>query len=250
MSDLQNTTALSGNETETDVLSEANDPASFLNKLAQASSPIVMNQDMHFTFKKPRKGADGKPATDELGQEIQARPPLKLIVPVPTWDGIIDALQDEKQKDFILDVIGDVVREAVRQQVSDETNPVMSQDQIKFEMLTLQYLANLPKSERTGRGIPKETWAEWVEDYIATIIETTGGSAEKVGNQAKIFYPGRLQTVKTTKNVLTFLRNQLDKWAATSQNAETYSDIYEFLKKKADEFLSADESSLLANLQD
>jgi hypothetical protein len=235
---------------------EVTDPTdAILAALADEEAPPVQDQEMIFSFKKPRKVEDPKnpgklvPATDELGQEIQARSPLKLQVPIPTMTGLLRAMSDPKKRDLILDIVGDAVREAVRQQVGDETNPVMKQEDLKVEFLSLDYLANLPKSERTGRGISKETWQEWVEDYIATIMEVSGSSQDKVGNQARLLYPGRLQPVKMQKKVLAFLSDQLNKWSANSPNAETYNDIKIFLQKKADEFLNLTEDDYVNNLQ-
>jgi hypothetical protein len=223
--------------------------------LADEEAPPVQNQEMIFSFKKPRKVEDPKSpgkmidATDELGQVIQARTPLKLQVPIPTMPGLLRAMTDPKKRELILDIVGDAVREAVRQQVNDESTPVMKQEDLKVEFLSLDYLANLPKSERTGRGISKETWQEWVQDYVATIMEVSGSTAEKVGNQARLLYPGRLQPVKMQKKVLGFLSDQLNKWSANSPNAETYDDIKVFLQKKADEFLNLTEDDYVNNLQ-
>lgn len=225
----------------------ASDPASYVNRLSGLPHPVVQNQEVSFHFKKPRKGPDGKEPTDELGQPIAVRPTVKLQVPLPTFEGVISALENEKTRDYILELVGEAVKAAARGQVDDETSPVNKQEDLRLDHLTLSFLANIPKAERRGAGIAKETWAEWEKDYISTMIEATGKDAEKVGNAAKIF-TARLQPAKTNKPVLKFLMGQLSMWAERSQNLEEFQDVWEFLTKKGDEFLAADEQALLANL--
>lgn len=223
------------------------DPAEHLNRLAGLPHPVVQNQEVLFSFKKPRKGPDGKEPTDELGQPITARPSFKMNIPVPTFEGVVKALEDEKVREYILELVGDAVRGAARLQVDDETKPVNRQEDLRLDQLTLEYLANVPKTERRGAGIPKEVWQEWEKDYISVMLSATGKEADKIGNAAKLFL-SRLQPIKTNKQVLKFLAGQLDIWMEHTQNSEEFADVYEFLRKKTDEFLNADEASLLANL--
>ena len=223
------------------------DPAEHLNRLAGLPHPVVQNHEVLFSFKKPRKGPDGKEPTDEVGQPIVARPSFKMNIPVPTFEGLIKALENEKTQEYILDIIADAVKGAARAQVDDETKPVNRQEDLRLDQLTLEYLANVPKTERRGAGIPKEVWAEWEKDYISVMLSATGKEADKIGNAAKLFL-SRLQPIKTNKKVLQFLAGQLDIWMENTQNSEEFADVYEFLRKKTDEFLNADEASLLANL--
>ena len=246
----------SGNSQQTAVAAatadamQKNDPSEAINRLSQLPDPIVQSQETTFTFKKPRKGADGKPVTDELGQEVTARAPVKLMIPVPTWEGLLSFLgEDEKHQTFLLDVVADLIKEEAKKQVNDETKPVNTQEQLNLDLLSLKYIANMPKSERTGRGIAKEIWEEWTKDYVSTITAATGRDVEKATIAAKLFYPGRLQPVKTNKKVISFLANQLDIWMSNTANGEEYQEIYDFLKKKADEFIQMDEATLLENLQ-
>lgn len=181
---------------------------------------------------------------DKLGVK---RPTVELAIPVPTVDAIPAMLSDPKQTAFLLSLLEDAVYQQGREQVGDEKAPVNKQEELDLSKLTIEYIASIPPSERRGGGISKESWEEFAADYIAVMPGITGKNAEQLGNAAKLFV-ARLQPVKTNKKVLKFLQEQLDLWFASTQNAEDFADVYEFLSEKVKTFLSADEAALLANL--
>jgi hypothetical protein len=202
--------------------------------------PLVTEKEFRFSFKKQM-------IKDELGEEIK-RPSLTLTVPVPTFDGLISSLQeDPKVISFILDLAEEAIKDQVREQLSDEANPVMSQGQLDINKLTLSYIANLPKAERTGGGISKDTWAEWEKNYIEVMSPIR--TADKATKAAKLM-SGRYAAVRTDKQVLKFLKDQLAIWAtnAGEQALEDYGDVYSYLTSRADDLLTKDNVSQLANL--
>lgn len=181
---------------------------------------------------------------DKLGNK---RDSVKLLIPVPTEDSVVEMLADEKQKALLLALLRDVVVSAGRDQVSDEVKPVNKQEELDFSKLSLAYIASIPPSERKGGGISKETWEAFSADYITVMQAVTGKSAEQVGNAAKLLV-ARLQPAKTNKPVLKFLNEQLALWFSNTQDAEEYTEVYEFLSGKIKTFLEQDDAALLANL--
>lgn len=206
---------------------------------AAATAPAVadtgpikkVNQKFH--FKK-----------DKLGVK---RETLSLDLNYPTLDGVINALADPKQAEFIIDVLSDEIYKAARLQVGDETKPVNKQEELDESKLTLEFLANQPKAERTGGGISKEIWEEFAKDYVEVMPAATGKSADQVSNAAKLLL-AKFQPVKTNKKVIAFLQEQLALWFSSTPNAEDYTECFDFLNEKAKTLLAADEASLLANL--
>lgn len=210
---------------------------------------------------------------NELGEK---RPTVELFVPLPSWDGVVAALNNTtavtdkdgkevktknadgsevtvtigaKVKDLILDLLSGSIIGAARDQVSDEKAPVNKQEELKMEALKLEAIALIPPSERRGGGISKETWADFFKDYVAVMPEKTGKKAEQVENAAKLFV-ARLQPVKTQKKILSFLKDQINLWftSTSTDSQEEFAEVYEFLTGKIDEFMKRDEAELLANL--
>lgn len=182
--------------------------------------------------------------TDPMGNK---RPTLKLNIPLPTVDGLVEALSDEKMQEFLLDIVAAEIQKAARSQVSDESKPVNSQAELDLSKLTLSYLANLPAAERRGGGIAKETWEAFAGDYVAIMPALLDKPLDNVQNAATLLLK-KFQPVKTNKKVIGLLKEYLALWFANTQNAEEFADCYAFLDNKADSLLAADEASLLANL--
>ena len=236
--------------------------AEAVQKLASLPKPFVMMREVQFNFKTPRSDDKapefldqaktqknpnaGKPV-DKLGNVLEKRASLKLNLPIPTFDGLIEALGDERQLAYVMSLIEEDIINQARLQVGDETTPVDSQDKLDLSKLTLTFLANQPKAERRGGGIAKEVWEAFGKDYIETMPAVSGKTAEQVGNQAKILL-AKFQPAKSQKQVLGYLREQLALWFKSTNNAEEFAECYEFLDAKADAFLKMDESALLASL--
>ena len=115
-----------------------------------------------------------------------------------------------------------------------------------YEELTWEKIAALPKAERRGGGIPKETWEEFIKDYIAVMPGLTGKTLDKVENAARNF-ANKFAAVKTNKKVLGLLVDQLGIYT-TSPNAENFLECINFLTEKADKLMNMSEEELLANL--
>lgn len=177
------------------------------------------------------------------------RPTVELRLPVLSVEGIVDILQNgdsrPKELELLLEILGDAVYEQARSIVNDDE--AISQENFPLDKVTWEAIANMPKAERRGGGISKETWEEFAKDYIEVMPGATGKKPEQVGLAAKLLL-AKFNPVKTQKPVITMLQGQLGIYVTTSQNAEQFSDCVEFLTKKAETLLNADPAALLEAL--
>ena len=174
------------------------------------------------------------------------RPTVELELPLLSVEGVIAAFQaGGKQLDLIIEAVRDVQISRARELVNDKED--ISAENFPYHELTWEAIANLPKAERRGGGIPKETWEEFAKDYIAVMPSATGKTVDQITNAAKILL-NKFQSCKTNKPVLKLLKDQIGIYANTSPNAEQYGECIAFLIEKADTFLNLDEAALLANL--
>lgn len=179
----------------------------------------------------------------ETGLESK-RATIESKIPVPSVEGIIAIIEaGGKGLELLMEAAADVVVQRARELLADDEKLV----EVPLDALIWEVIANLPKAERKGRGIPKETWEEFSADYIAIMPSVTGKTAEQVGNAAKILL-NKFQAVKSNKKVVELLKGQLALYLNSSPNAEAYSECVEFLMNKADTLMQADEAALLAAL--
>lgn len=178
---------------------------------------------------------------DEATGLESKRPTIEQKIPVPSVEGIIAILEaGGKQLELLLDTVADVIYGRAREVLADDEKLT----EVPLDQLTWEIIANLPKAERKGRGIPKDVWEDFSKDYIAVMPSVTGKTAEQVGNAAKILL-NKFAQVKTNKPVVNLLKGQLALYLNSSPNAESYSECVEFLVNKADTLLAADEAALL-----
>lgn len=202
--------------------------------------PLALDREFKFSFKKQ------KIMDDTLGMEVK-RPPVTLNVPIPTFEGLVEALMSgDKVSQFVLDLVEEAIKDQVRSQLSDTDRPVMRQSELDTSKLTLSYIANMPKSERTGGGISKETWDEFEKDYIET-MGPIRGSVDKAAKAAKLF-TGRYAQCRTEKNVLKFLQEQLATWSQNSAQVEEFADVFKYLDDRATDLINKDDPDHLASL--
>lgn len=174
------------------------------------------------------------------------RPTLELELPLLSVEGIVAEFQaGGKRLDLIVEAIRDVQIARARELVNE--NEAITAENFPYAQLSWEAIANLPKAERRGGGIPKEVWEDFSKDYVSVMQAATGKTIEQVSNAAKILL-NKFQAVKTNKPVLKLLKEQLGIYASTSSNAEQFSDCITFLVEKADSLLNQDEAALLAAL--
>ena len=162
----------------------------------------------------------------------ERRPSFWVTVPVPTFDEVVakisqeDPVQRGKYQNYILDLITEQVVNATRAQVGDEDNPVDSQEKLKTDQLTWEFLVNQPPSVRRGNGISKETWEAFGQDYLETMPGLTGKTKERIGNQVKLLV-AKFAPCRTQKKVIKKLLEELEVYVGGAPSAEEYIDVIE-----------------------
>jgi len=212
--------------------------------MTESATEITPNFDkLH--DKKPVKFFFKKVVDKETKEEFK-RPTVELDLPVLSVEGLIEIItQGGKGLELLIDAAAEVIISQARSIVNDKED--ITQTVFPFDKISWDYIANLPKAERRGGGIGKETWESFSDDYIAVMPSVTGKSAEQIANASKILM-NKFNLVKTNKPVLRLLKEQLTIYLNSSPNAETYQECVEFLANKADTLLNMDEAQLLANL--
>lgn len=213
-------------------------------EIAGLKEDIVANYDFSidaratiFNFKKSKD--------KDTGLET-VRKPVTLVLPYPSVEGIADILRaGGKQLQLLFDAVESVINSAARDLLYEDTD--LNAANFPVEKVSWKAISEIPKAQRRGGGIPKETWEEFAEDYIACMPSITGKTVEQVSRAAKIFLT-KLATVKTTLPVIKLLVEQLTIYAEKAENAKDYEECIEFLLTKADTYMNLSEEDLLANL--
>lgn len=198
---------------------------------------LVDVKEVKFGFKKVK---------DESTGLESRRAPVELSLPVPSVEGIIEILQaGGKGLELLQEAVADIIISRARELVNDDEK--ISQESIDLQKLSWDFIANLPKAERRGGGISKDTWEEFGKDYVSVMPGITGKSVEQVTNASKIIL-NKFNSIKTNKPVLKLIREQLGIYLQHAPNAEAYTECISFLDQKAETLLNMDEAALLANL--
>jgi hypothetical protein len=186
-------------------------------------------KDFKFRFKK-----------DKLDNQ---RPTVEIKAGIPSVEGIVNILEaGGKGLELLQEAMYDVVRGAIGGWVSEnETASQATFDPAKF---TWEAIANQPREDRRASSIPEELWTEFATDYQEVMPGVTGKSKDAVAN-ATVVYLKKFSIVKTNKEVLAKLKDQISLYVEHSKKAEQFSDIIELLLKKVDTYLGANDVELL-----
>jgi len=175
------------------------------------------------------------------------RQAVKLSVGVPSVEGIVQILEaGGKGLELLQEALYDTIQSALRPWVADTDNA--SQDTIDLSKFTWDAIANQPREDRRSATISEESWKGFAADYIAVMPSVSGKTAAQVGNAVEV-YTRKLTPVKTNKPVLQALQVQLSLYIEHSPNAAEYEDVLEFLLRRIENYLKADDvEALVANL--
>lgn len=220
-----------------------------------ATTPINPNFDKNvdvkefkFRFKK-----------DKLGNQ---RPNVEIKAGVPSVEGIIAIIEKGgKGLELLQDALYDVVRSAISADVGEDekanqatidsatyTIKVKGPDGKEVEQTFPKYswdgIANQPREDRRASSIPDDQWEAFAKSYIETMPGVTGKSVEAVTN-ATIVFLKKFSMVKTNKEVISKLKEQLGLYMASAKDAEQYQEILDLLMRKADGYLGANDVELL-----
>ena len=213
-------------------------------KIAANFDKTVTPMEFNFTFKsKPLLDADGK----ETG-ETSKRAPVLLALPMLSLDGIIAIIEsgDAQQQGLLLEAVQKVQYQQAKSLVDEDLN--VTADNFPLDKVTWQFIANLPKAERTGGGIAKETWEAFGVAYCADIQAIAGKTLDQAKKAADLLV-AKFVPVKTNKKVIKLLQAQLGMYMEAEQSsAADYIECVEFLLKKANTLLEAPDEDLLSAL--
>jgi len=205
---------------------------------------IKVNHDFQVDVK-PVKFNFKKQVDKESGIET-IRQAVELALPFPSVEGIIAILESGgKQLELLTDAIEGVITAQARDIISDDTG--INASNFPLDKITWEAIANMPKAQRRGGGIPKEVWEGFSQDYVEVMPTVTGKTVEQISNMAKILM-NKLTQVRTNDDVLKLVIEQLAVYADNSPNVEEYKECVEFLLNKADLFLNVSPEELLAGL--
>ncbi|CAN5950702.1 unnamed protein product [Sphagnum jensenii] len=225
------------------VAPESETPMSHVVLNKEIPQPHYKDEETKFSFK-TRKLSD---AEVKAGVVATKKAPVILTLPLLTGEGLVAAMSDEKVFNLVLDTVNDVIRDAAKKQVNDEDNPVTKQEQLKTDLLRLDYIANQPKSARGG-GISQETWTDFEIDYVSIMPELTGKEIARIEKAAALFVK-RLAPVANDKPALRILQDYLSLWFANTSQQEELAEVFKFLDDKMTTLLTRDSSALVDALQ-
>ena len=198
----------------------------------------VDTRAVKFNFKKSKD--------KETGIEI-IRHPVDLAIPYPSVEGILAIIQsqDPKELELLQEAMEVVVNTRARDLLYEDTS--LTAATFPVGSLSWNAIANIPKTQRRGGGIPKEHWEAFAKDYIAIMPNATGKKLLAVTNMARILQ-NKLVQAKTNTPVLEMVVAQLAIYAENTADLAEYADCVEFLSEKATTLLNVTPAELLDNL--
>ena len=213
-------------------------------EMAALCQNIKVNHDFNvdvksvkFNFKKSKDKDTGLETVREA---------LELPIPYPSIEGILAIMEGGgKGLELLVDAVESVITAAARDIISEDTS--INATNFPLDKITWEYIANMPKAQRRGGGIPKEVWEEFAQDYVEVMPAATGKSVEQVTNMSRILL-NKLANIKTHEPALQLVIEQLGIYMENSPNIEDYKECVEFLVNKADTFLNVSPEELLSNL--
>jgi hypothetical protein len=204
--------------------------------------------DFNFKSVEVTDPATGDVEKDEKGQpKKKRRPTLKLVLKLLTLEGIAKVLTEgtDKQQELLLEAVRKVQLDQARDIISEDES--VKQDNFPMEKLDWDFISNMPKAERRGGGISKDTWEAFAADYLAVMPAVTQKPVDTIKKHT-VIYLSRFQLVRDRKEVLEFLNAQLALYIANSPNAEQFTDCVDFLVNKAEQFMKFDPADYVKNL--
>jgi len=207
--------------------------------IAANYNSAVNVKEVTFTF---------KTQTDKDTKLKTKRESLVLTLPYPSVEGVIAIMEEGgTQMELLMEAIESIVNVQARALIGDDDKYELNAANFPVEKLSWEAIANMPKAQRRGGGIPKETWEEFAADYLDVMPEATGKTVEQIANMVKILV-NKLNNVKTSKPILEMVKVQLAVYADATTSLEDYAECLEFLLKKADACLNISAEEILSAL--
>ena len=201
-------------------------------------NPLADRKEVTFGFRKTKDA--------ETGVETK-REAVVANLEIPSVEGIVKMLEEGgKSLELLQASVESTITDYVKSTLSDD--PSITSENFPYDKVTWEVIANLPDTDKRGRGIPKELWEQFIESYIETMPSVIGKSVDVVKKQAS-HLANKFQVLKTheKKNeLLPKFVEMLALYTNSAPDAEQYAAPIEFLLKKAEEFMNSDKSTDLA----
>lgn len=172
------------------------------------------------------------------------RPNVELTdVPFPSAVGIAQALNaGGKQAQLIVDSVYDLVRGVMASYVADTTD--VTQANFPWDKFSLDAISKMERADRRSVTIDDETWTKFGADYMEVMAGVSGKSKVALETAVQV-YLKKMTPVKSNKEVLQKLQDQLALYIENTKNGEEFQDILELLVRRTENYLKADEPQIL-----
>lgn len=203
-----------------------------------AHNPLVDVKEVTFNFRKTKD--------TETGVETK-RTAVTAKIPVPSIEGIVKMLEEGgKSLELLQTAVESTITDYVKQLLGDDEK--ITSENFPYDLVSWEIIATLPDTERRGRGIPKETWEDFIKSYIEIMPSLIGKSVDVVKKQASIlaqkFQP--LKNHEKKNELLPKFIEMLTLYVNNAPEAEQFTGPIEFLIQKAEQFMKAEQSTDLA----
>lgn len=188
---------------------------------------------------------------DEAGNTIgrtKKQPSIDAAMPVLTAEEIQLALATPESAvaKLISEAVAAVVLDAARGQFDeiveafgDDETKTVSASMLDYEKLTLEYIASIPPTQRSGTALTDEDWKIFFDDYLAVMVQATGKEEARIKNHINLFK--KPQKARANKEVLGVLIDQLDIYMASSASLEETGEAASRILGKFKKWISEEE---------
>lgn len=202
-------------------------------------NPLVDVKDFTFSF---RKTKDAETGVETKREAVNTR------LSVPSVEGIVKILEEGgKGLELLQSAVESVISDYAKQLLADDST--ITSENFPVDQVTWDVIANLPDTERRGRGIPKEVWEDFIKSYIDVMPGVIGKPVEVVKKQASIlaqkFQP--LKNHEKKNELLPKFIEMLSLYTNSAPDADQFTGPVEFLVQKAETFMNQNSSTDLAD---
>lgn len=176
-------------------------------------------------------------------------PDVKTVLPVPTFVELLAALEaGGKTAELILELVTGAIDTAARGQINDwrETNGLekdFTPTAFDISKLSLEAIANTPRSERGGPAFSEDEVTGFLDDYSSVMVNAVGYDAKKVALHVSHFKT-QFRRIKNDKQAVGKLYELLQMWLTKTEAADEYAAIYQDLEKRANRYMKAEDKNL------
>ena len=180
-----------------------------------------------------------KEEKNQLGETVKSkRPTVKLNIPVITFDGLINLLNEGNGAKIagLLSVFEDVIYKQAKEQVDD--NEAIDQEKLDLTKLTLDYILTLPPSSRSSNAPSEEQWKAFELDYPAVMAAVQPDRTTEQISLARDLFLKKLTPVKDKPQMIKVLEDYIALWFTNSKQQEELTTVFEYINNRAEALLA------------